>query len=95
MLPWLRNVRESAQKAPWPAVDHALQTGIVAVMAVAAVALLVTHQAPAPVGHTHKPAHVAAAGSVGSNLLQKREAVPAAPVDPISVSSKRRAPGLP
>lgn len=68
MLPWWRSFGEVAHKAPWPAMDHAIQTGIVAVMTAAAVALLVTHQAPTHVGHTHKPPRVAAVGSAGSHL---------------------------
>ena len=51
-------------------------------MTAAAVALLVIHQAPAHAGHTHKPTHVTAAGSVGSNLLQGHNAILVAAVDP-------------
>jgi hypothetical protein len=63
----LSRVRDRMQKATWPAFDHALQTGIVAVM-IAAAALLVTHQAPVRAGHAHRPPHVTAAGAIGSNL---------------------------
>lgn len=80
MVPWWR-VGDGAQKAPWPALDHALQTGIVAVMTAAAAALLVTHQAPVHIGHTHRPPHAITAGSVGSNL-QSHTATPEAVLKP-------------
>jgi RNA polymerase sigma factor (sigma-70 family) len=83
VLPWWQKLGYSAHKAPWPALDHALQTGIVALMTAAAVALLATHQAPAPAGHTHKPPRVAAAGAVGAHH-QSHEASLVAAVAPIS-----------
>ena len=67
MLPWWRHAGDGVDRAPWPALDHALQTGIVALMTAAAAVLLVTHQAPVHAGH-HRPAHVATAGTVGSSL---------------------------
>src|SRR5487761_446079 len=64
-----------------PALDHVLQTGVVAVMTAAAAALLVTHQAPVHIGHTHRPPHAITAGSVGSNL-QSHTATPEAVLKP-------------
>lgn|SRR5487761_69708 len=58
-----------------PALDHVLQTGVVAVMTAAAAALLVTHQAPVHVQHPHKPPHVATIGSTGFNPLDTHKAV--------------------
>jgi DNA-directed RNA polymerase specialized sigma24 family protein len=67
MLPWSR-VGEGAQRVQWPALDQVLQTGFVAVMTGAAVALLVAHQTPVHAGHPHRPPHVSAVGSAGSEL---------------------------
>jgi DNA-directed RNA polymerase specialized sigma24 family protein len=67
MVPVWRAISDSAQRTPWPALDHALQAGVVVVMTAAA-ALLMTHQAPAHAGPAHKPAHVAAVGSAASVL---------------------------
>ena len=72
MLP-LWKLGQSAQRTPWPSLDHVLQTGVVAVMTAAA-ALLVTHQAPVHAGHAPKPVHVAAVGSAGSNVVQTHKA---------------------
>jgi DNA-directed RNA polymerase specialized sigma24 family protein len=83
MLPWWQKFGDGAQKAPWPALDHVIQTGIVAVMTAAAVALLATHQAPAPAGHTHKPPHAGAIGAAGSHL-QSHEATLVAAAAPMS-----------
>ena len=69
MLP-LWKIGQTAQRTPWPSLDHVLQTGVVAVMTAAAAALLVTHQVPVHVGHAHKPAHAATVGSAGSNVIQ-------------------------
>jgi RNA polymerase sigma factor (sigma-70 family) len=83
-LPWwpsLQKLGNNVHKAPWPALDHALQTGIVAVMTAAAVALLATHQPPANAGHTHKPPRVAAVGAVGAHQ-QSHEATLVAAVAP-------------
>ncbi|HVC75584.1 MAG TPA: RNA polymerase sigma factor [Candidatus Micrarchaeaceae archaeon] len=79
LLPWWRF--DGVRKAPWPALDHALQTGIVVVMTAAAAALLVTHQAPVHAGHTHRAPHAAAAVSAGSNR-QSHNATPQAVLNP-------------
>lgn len=77
MLPWWRTAG-GLHRAPWPALDHALQTGIVVVMTAAATALLVTHQAPVHAGHAHRPAHAIAAGSVGASLESRNATLDAA-----------------
>jgi hypothetical protein len=86
MLPWWRGLGESVHRMPWPAVDHVLQTGVVAVMTAAAVALLVTHQAPAQVGHTHKTPHVTAVGSAGSSVHQAHLPAPVHAQGPASAT---------
>jgi DNA-directed RNA polymerase specialized sigma24 family protein len=74
LVAWWKGIGDSAQRMSWPGLDHVLQTGVVAVMTAAAAALLVTHPAPSHSGHTHKPPHVAAVGSAGSNVLQGHHA---------------------
>jgi RNA polymerase sigma factor (sigma-70 family) len=74
LLPWLKGIGDSVQRVSWPSFDHVLQTGVVAVMTAAAAALLVTHPAPSHTGHAHKPPHIAAVGSAGSNVLQAHHA---------------------
>jgi RNA polymerase sigma factor (sigma-70 family) len=74
LLAWWKGIGDNAQRVSWPSLDHVLQTGVVAVMTAAAAALLVTHAAPSHTGHAHKPAHVAAVGSAGSNVLQAHHA---------------------
>jgi len=74
LLLWWKGTGDSARRASWPSLDHVLQTGVVAVMTAAAAALLVTHPAPSHSGHAHKPQHVAAVGSAGSNMLQAHHA---------------------
>jgi RNA polymerase sigma factor (sigma-70 family) len=98
LLPWWRSLGDHAQRASWPGLDHVLQTGVVAVMTAAAAALLVTHQAPAHAGHTHRAVHVAAVGSVGPSAIQAHHATladvvspPAAPA-PITVKTNTPAP---
>jgi hypothetical protein len=88
MLPWWR-AAGGLHRAPWPALDHALQTGIVVVMTAAAAALLVAHQAPVHAGHTHRPPHVIAAGSVGAGP-QSRTAT----LEAVVVPTPRHAPGM-
>ena len=70
----LWKIGQTAQRTPWPSLDHVVQTGVVAVMTAVAAALLVTHQAPVHAGHAHKPIHVAAVGSAGSNVVQTHKA---------------------
>lgn len=74
LLAWWKGIGDNAQRASWPSLDHVLQTGVVAVMTAAAAALLVTHAAPSHIGHAHKPAHVAAVGSAGANVIQAHHA---------------------
>jgi RNA polymerase sigma factor (sigma-70 family) len=74
LLTWWKSIGDNAQRGSWPSLDHVLQTGAVAAMTAAAAALLVTHAAPSHIGHAHKPQHVAAVGSAGSNVLQARHA---------------------
>jgi DNA-binding CsgD family transcriptional regulator len=88
MLPWWRTAG-GWHRTPWPALDHALQTGIVVVMTAAATALLVTHQAPVHAGHAHRPAHTIAAGSLGVSL-QSRSAT----LDAAVIPTPRHAPGV-
>ncbi len=82
---WLTSGRrfgDGAQRLHGPALDQVLQAGIVAVMTVAAVAVLVTHHAPAgAVTHPHK-ARVAAAPSVKSPLGPVPRAAPVSVVAP-------------
>lgn len=87
MLPWWRTAG-GLHRAPWPALDHALQTGIVVVMTAAAAAL-VSHQAPVHAGHTHRPAHAIAAGSVGASLQSR-----GATLDAAVIPTPRHAPGV-
>lgn len=74
LLAWWKGIGDSARRAPWPSLDHVLQTGVVAVMTAAAAALLVAHPVPSHSGHAHKPPRVAAVGSAGSNVLQAHHA---------------------
>jgi len=97
MLP-LWKLGLTVQRTPWPSLDHVLQTGVVAVMTVAAAALLVTHQSPARVAHAHKPVHVASVGSAGSSVVQTHDATlvedaRARPqTEPVTHSARRPAP---
>ncbi len=90
LLAWWKGMGDSAQRASWPSLDAVLQTGVVAVMTAAAAALLVTHAAPSHIGHVHKPAHVAAVGSAGTNVLQAHHA---AVVDVVSTVGTVPVPG--
>jgi len=92
MLPWWRPAGDGVHRVPWPALDHGLQTGIVAVMTAAAAVLLVSHQAPVPAGH-HRPAHVATAGSVGSNLQSNTASLEAAVPRPAPAAGTAGNPG--
>jgi RNA polymerase sigma factor (sigma-70 family) len=74
LLAWWKGIGDSVRRASWPGLDHVLQTGVVAVMTAAAAALLVAHPTPSHTGHAHKPPHVAAVGSAGSNVLQAHHA---------------------
>ena len=80
MLPWW-TISDGTRSAQGPALGHALQTGIVAVMTVAA-ALLVTHQTPVHSGHSHGALHVTAVGSVGSKLQSHTPTVEAELIRP-------------
>jgi hypothetical protein len=88
MLPWWRTAG-GLHRGPWPPLDHALQTGIVAVMTAAAAALLVTHQAPVHAGHTHRAPHAVAAGSVGASLQSQ-----SATLDAAVIATPRHAPSV-
>lgn len=82
-MPFWRIIGGGAQLPHGPALDHVLQTGVVAVMTAAAVALLVTHPAPSPVPHAHKLPHAAAIGSAGFNLIHMHKATLAEAVEPL------------
>jgi RNA polymerase sigma factor (sigma-70 family) len=97
MLP-LWKIGHTAQRTPWPSLDHVLQTGVVAVMTAVAAALLVTHQAPVHVSHAHKPAHAAVVGSAASNVIQAHKATlvedmhPKPQAAPVTKTNRRPAP---
>jgi len=97
---WRALIGGGSRLPHWPALDHVLQTGVVAVMTAAAVALLVTHPAPSPVPHMHKALHVAAVGSAGFNLIHMHKATLADSIDPlprttpISLSTTQSAPAI-
>jgi DNA-binding CsgD family transcriptional regulator len=70
-----------------PSLDQVVQTGVVAAMAAAAAALLVSHQSPSHVVTPHQATHAAAVGSAGSRLLPGHRATFVAAGDPVRTTA--------